>query len=950
MNYPLISEYIEAIKSAEDNFEELSYLRPVLGDDGLPVMTSGNFAVVFKMKDERDGKLYGVKCFTKEQEGRAEAYRQITGELKDVSSPYLTSVRYMDKELFVDTTQSSETEFPLLLMDWVEGKTLDKFLHDNLGNTSALELLVYRFRQLFLWLLKQPFAHGDLKPDNILVREDGSLVLVDYDGMYVPTMSGQIARELGSVDFRNPHREVDKFDENIDVFSLISIFISLAIIADDSDTLARFGSADRLLFSSNDYLDLQKSELYNYIIKSFPSNGTIRQLTEVLKKLCEGQPITPKIVYDVLLIFRNETIRDLNKDSNLPSAEEFIDAFMKQAYCFRTMKHLETVQENKRVVYVKGSNSVVFKMHNLHTGKYYAIKCYTGVKYDIYNRMEVVKEKLCLVESPYLVKMNIVYKELSINVNGLIDEGICYYPIVLMDWVDGVTLDHYYPKSEKAEDDLKQLISRYKSMSSWLLEQNFSHGDISPKNILVTKDNNTLLIDYDNVVFSGEDFVPVSVDRLKDEDFCNPYQTSRKYENNIDNFSLVSIMISLIYQFESTSKPWKNRIFYGYYFRKGDYTNLDNSKLFKNISNCSSWEFNLSTFVICLKQQLRSTSFSKEEINYLFKDGLTKETDFHPYRYEGPNAKLEKRLVKFASTYGVMIFIVPFILISCAGLDLLSVSISMLISNIVFCLLLFTIASFRPDKKSNLSLGDDRYMGYGCLGSIGLFMPVLFMSDLIKDIINNNIGWLHIPVYDEPWYITVAIWALFFLSNQLFLSLSLEDIYDYDTLIFDLRNKKYQTKREKFIDKLSEDEYNYNNSEKFQNSRLLSLLFVNVLVLLLIIYTLYCFYFLHLDLIYTNTIIALLSLGATLLVQPILKDEYAVYSHKLEKMYWNLSLTKVFLPMITIPFAFAGFTDFLNSIFPISIPPYELGLKEFIINAFLYILIYYFPFIKGNYV
>ena len=67
MPFPLISEYIEAIKSAEDNFEELSYLRPVLGDDGLPVMTSGNFAVVFKMKDERDGKLYDLKCFIKEQ-------------------------------------------------------------------------------------------------------------------------------------------------------------------------------------------------------------------------------------------------------------------------------------------------------------------------------------------------------------------------------------------------------------------------------------------------------------------------------------------------------------------------------------------------------------------------------------------------------------------------------------------------------------------------------------------------------------------------------------------------------------------------------------------------------------------------------------------------------------------------------------------------------------------
>lgn len=50
------------------------------------------------------------------------------------------------------------------------------------------------------WLLSQEFVHGDLKPDNIIVREDGRLVLVDYDGMFVPAMRGQKARELGSVD------------------------------------------------------------------------------------------------------------------------------------------------------------------------------------------------------------------------------------------------------------------------------------------------------------------------------------------------------------------------------------------------------------------------------------------------------------------------------------------------------------------------------------------------------------------------------------------------------------------------------------------------------------------------------------------------------------------------------------------------------------------------------
>jgi len=38
MPYPLISEYVEAIKAAEDNFEELKYLRPVLDDAGEPVI------------------------------------------------------------------------------------------------------------------------------------------------------------------------------------------------------------------------------------------------------------------------------------------------------------------------------------------------------------------------------------------------------------------------------------------------------------------------------------------------------------------------------------------------------------------------------------------------------------------------------------------------------------------------------------------------------------------------------------------------------------------------------------------------------------------------------------------------------------------------------------------------------------------------------------------------
>ena len=266
MNYPLISEYIEAIKSAEDNFEELSYLRPELGDDGLPIMSSGGFSVVFKMKNEQNRKFYAVKCFTKEQMGRAEAYREIAKELEKVFVPYLTSFRYLDKELFVDTDQTTETEFPVLLMDWVEGKTLDKYLRENLDDKYALEMLAYRFRQLAQWLIPRPFAHGDLKPDNILVRKDGTLVLVDYDGMYVPAMKGQKARELGSPDFRHPLRTENDFDEHIDDFSFVSIMLSLKAISLNKELIEKYCTSNQLLFSEKDYRNIDGSTVFKQIV------------------------------------------------------------------------------------------------------------------------------------------------------------------------------------------------------------------------------------------------------------------------------------------------------------------------------------------------------------------------------------------------------------------------------------------------------------------------------------------------------------------------------------------------------------------------------------------------------------------------------------------------------------------------------------------------------------
>ena len=259
MQYPLISEYLAAIRDAHDNLDKLSHLVPVLDNYGEPYRSSGAFAVVFKMKDEQTGKCYALKCFTEEQEGRAEAYRQIAEELEFVASPYITSVKYLEKELFVDSN-CEDDEFPVLLMDWIEGETMETYIADHYMDNYAMSMLCYRFCKMAAWLRSQPFAHGDIKPDNIMVRSDGTLTLVDYDGMFVPAMKGQKSPTIGTKDFSHPLRTIDDFDETIDDFALASIALSLKAISLNPSLLDEYGASDRLLFSAADYLDLSKSK------------------------------------------------------------------------------------------------------------------------------------------------------------------------------------------------------------------------------------------------------------------------------------------------------------------------------------------------------------------------------------------------------------------------------------------------------------------------------------------------------------------------------------------------------------------------------------------------------------------------------------------------------------------------------------------------------------------
>lgn len=267
MQYPLISEYIEAILSSEDNFDKLSNLRPILDEYGNPIMTSGNFAVVFKMTDGE--KIYAIKCFLKEQKGRKEAYNQICDHMSNIHTKHFVSTSYYEKELFVDTTQTEDNEFPVLLMDWVDGLGLSEYISRNYDNSEKMANLYNNLQDMIEWLLPSHLAHGDLKPDNIIVTADSNIVLIDYDGMFVPSMQGQYSRDLGTPQFQYKCRTISDFNEYIDDYAGIYLTLIIKLISIDHKPLEFF-------------LSMNKEALVAYVSNHINSVGISKLLSAYL--------------------------------------------------------------------------------------------------------------------------------------------------------------------------------------------------------------------------------------------------------------------------------------------------------------------------------------------------------------------------------------------------------------------------------------------------------------------------------------------------------------------------------------------------------------------------------------------------------------------------------------------------------------------------------------------
>ena len=249
---PLLTEYSDAI--ADGFYNTLTDLEAVPnGNNNNPYAVAGAFGCVFKVQTPA-GKQMAIKCFTKHVDNKQTRLEAIGTYLDQHPNPYTIHYRYLPNELWVGTADPP-TYYPILIMDWIAGKTLGEAVREAVENnqTDYLQQIANNFANMALWLLSQPIAHGDLKHDNILVKPNGSLVLIDYDGMYVPALENYPAENIGVAEYQHPQRQLSDFNQHIDDFSIAVIATALYGIAQSPQLYTQYGSPDTLLFKRPDF-------------------------------------------------------------------------------------------------------------------------------------------------------------------------------------------------------------------------------------------------------------------------------------------------------------------------------------------------------------------------------------------------------------------------------------------------------------------------------------------------------------------------------------------------------------------------------------------------------------------------------------------------------------------------------------------------------------------------
>ena len=279
MQWPGITDFSEAVQNPRLCFKgtNLEAGKVSLNQRGMPLVFSGAFASVYPVSVGNS--TYAVRCFTREVSDQQARYGELSNYLLNVLPPSFVHFEYVERGISLRGDW-----YPIVKMEWVDGDLLSRFVESRVDQPDTLRRVAAQWRGGPTASLRGlRIAHNDLQHGNVLVQRDGSIRLVDYDGMFLPKFRGERSPELGHKNYQHPERSSEHYDENVDNFSSLVIYLSLLAIASDPG-LWDFHDEDNLIFTRNDYADPRSSEVFGRLKKS--PDQAVAKLAERLEEYC----------------------------------------------------------------------------------------------------------------------------------------------------------------------------------------------------------------------------------------------------------------------------------------------------------------------------------------------------------------------------------------------------------------------------------------------------------------------------------------------------------------------------------------------------------------------------------------------------------------------------------------------------------------------------------------
>jgi serine/threonine protein kinase len=253
---------------------------------------NGGKAIVFKI--EANQKAYGLKCWVEDLGDLKTRYKHIDEYLKTVKLPYFTDFAYTEQGILVNGTK-----YPIIRMEWVAGIELKAYIAKHIKNPAALRQVANHFLQMVTDLHKNQISHGDLQHGNLLIRPDGSLCLVDYDSLYVPSLKNQKDYIKGLPGYQHPNREkLVSLSPKSDYFSELVIYLSLIALAEAPNLWNQIADEEHLLFKQSDFEKPNNVVIFKEL-KNLSKE--VQELAEKLKSFCLEKNIEQLVALETIV-------------------------------------------------------------------------------------------------------------------------------------------------------------------------------------------------------------------------------------------------------------------------------------------------------------------------------------------------------------------------------------------------------------------------------------------------------------------------------------------------------------------------------------------------------------------------------------------------------------------------------------------------------------------------